>query len=84
MKNIQEVLYDPETIGVLKTVLEDSWACLTPHQQRVLLKTQLAERILAAAAEGERDPGRLRARAMVAPAGARMPSQPCQAIPSQS
>jgi hypothetical protein len=74
MKNIQEVLFDPETIEVLKTVLEGTWASLTPHQQRVLLKTQFAERILAAAAEGERDPARLRARAMVAPAGARMPS----------
>jgi hypothetical protein len=74
MKNIQEMLFDPETIGILKSVLEDSWACLIPHQQRVLLKTQLAERILAAAAEGEGDPGRLRARAMVAPAGPRMSS----------
>jgi hypothetical protein len=74
MKNIQEMLFDPETIGVLKTVLEDSWASLIRHQQRVLLKTQLAERVLAASAEGERDPGRLRARAMVPPAGARMPS----------
>jgi hypothetical protein len=74
MKNIQEMLFDPETIGILKSVLEDSWACVIPHQQRVLLKTQLAERILAAAAEGEGDPGRLRARAMVAPAGPRMSS----------
>ena len=84
MKNTEGMLFDPETIEVLKTVLEDTWASLTPHQQRGLLKTQLAERILAAAAEGERDPGRLRARAMVAPAGSRMPSPPEQATPSRS
>jgi hypothetical protein len=74
MKNTEGMRFDPETIEVLKTALEDTWASLTPHQQRVLLKTQLAERILAAAADGERDPGRLRALAMVAPAGSRMPS----------
>ena len=84
MKNTEGMRFDPETIEVLKTVLEDTWASLTPHQQGVLLKTQLAERILAAAAAGERDPGRLRARAMVAPAGSRMSSPPWQAIPSRS
>ena len=84
MKNTEGIRFDPETIEVLKTVLEDTWASLTPHQQGVLLKTQLAERILAAAAAGERDPGRLRARAMVTLAGSRMPSPSGQATPSRS
>ena len=56
--------FDPETIAVLKAVLEDSWASLRSDQQRATLKTDLAQRILAAAAEGERDPIRLRDRAL--------------------
>jgi len=56
--------YDPETIAVMKSVLEDSWASLRPDQQRASLKTDLAQRILAAAANGERDPTRLREEAL--------------------
>jgi hypothetical protein len=56
--------FDPETIAVLKAVLEDSWATLRPDQQRAILKTDLAQRILAAAADGERDPIRLREHAL--------------------
>ena len=56
--------FDPETIAVLRQVLEDSWGSLRPDQQRATLKTELAQRILAAAANGERDPIRLRERAL--------------------
>ena len=56
--------YDAETIAVMKAVLEDSWASLQPDQQRASLKTDLAQRILAAAAKGERDPTRLREEAL--------------------
>ena len=56
--------FDPETIAVLRQVLEDSWASLRPDQQRATLKTELTQRILAAAANGERDPIRLRERAL--------------------
>ena len=56
--------YDSETIAVMRAVLEDSWASLRPDQQRTSLKTDLAQRILAAAANGERDPIRLRAEAL--------------------
>ena len=56
--------YDSETIAVMRAVLEDSWASLRPDQQRVYLKTDLAQRILAAAANGERDPIRLREAAL--------------------
>ena len=52
--------YDPETIQVMKTVLEESWALLPPDQQRNFVKSDLAQRILSAAAHGERDPIRLR------------------------
>jgi len=59
--------FDPETIEMMKAVLDDAWAALSPRQQRALPKARLAERILAAAANGERDPVRLLARALIAP-----------------
>lgn len=57
-------VYDPETVELLKSVLEEAWACLLPKQQKDVSKTLLAERLLRAAAHGERDPERLRARAL--------------------
>jgi hypothetical protein len=59
-------IYDPETVELLSTVLDDTWACLLPEQQASVGKTLLAERLLRAAARGERDPQRLRARALFA------------------
>jgi len=61
--NVGEV-YDPETIELLKTVLDEAWACLLPEQQAGVSKTLLAERLLRAAARGERDPALLRDRAL--------------------
>ena len=55
---------DPETIQVMKAVLEESWASLQPEQQRNFVKSALAQRILAAAVGGERDPIRLREQAL--------------------
>jgi hypothetical protein len=51
--------YDPETIALLRSVLDDAWDTLPPEQQATTLKTTLAERILESAAKGERDRGRL-------------------------
>jgi hypothetical protein len=59
--------YDPETIDLLRTALEEAWGCLTPERQQSVLKTELAERILAAAALGERDPAKLRTHALMRP-----------------
>jgi hypothetical protein len=56
--------YDPETIELLRAVLDDAWACLLPEQQASISRTLLAERLLRAAARGERDAARLRARAL--------------------
>src|SRR2546423_2677838 len=44
----------------------DAWACLLPEQQASFSRTLLAERLLRAAARGERDPEQLRARALFA------------------
>jgi len=52
---------DPETIAVLRAVLDDAWAALMPEHKLTTSKSVLAERILRLAAQGERDPLRLRA-----------------------
>ena len=51
--------FDPETIALLRSVLDDAWDSLPPGQQATTLKTLLAERILESAAKGERDRRRL-------------------------
>jgi hypothetical protein len=61
------VCFDPETIVLLQTVLAEAWNALPASRRQTVLKTELAERILAAAAAGERDPGRLRAHALMRP-----------------
>jgi hypothetical protein len=57
-------VYDPETVQLLKSVLDDAWANLLPDQQATISRTFLAERLLRAAARGERDPVRLRNHAL--------------------
>jgi hypothetical protein len=52
--------YDPETIQLLTAALDDAWHSLLPGQQAKTDKSALAERLLIAAAGGERDPIRLR------------------------
>jgi hypothetical protein len=72
------VHFDPETIELLKEVLEKAWNALPASRKRTVQKTELAERILAAAGRGERDPDRLRVIALMrpmVPAGTLQPSQ---------
>jgi hypothetical protein len=57
--------YDPETIALLRTVLDDAWANLLPSQQAATNKYALAQRILKLAAQGERNPIRLRTNAVI-------------------
>ena len=57
--------YDPETVSLLRTALEQAWAALLPHQRARMTKSDMAERMLKLAAQGERDPVRLRARAVI-------------------
>ncbi len=51
--------FDPETIALLREVLEDAWACLSPTDREHLTRSLLGERILQAAAQGERERERL-------------------------
>jgi len=57
-------MYDPETITIMKGVLEDAWSQISVEEQRRITKTDVATRILNAAANGERDPALLRERAL--------------------
>ena len=51
--------FDRETVTLLRDTLDDAWACLRPQERATTTRTQLAEGILALAAEGERNPDRL-------------------------
>jgi hypothetical protein len=64
MKATDGRAFDPEFIEMLQGVLDEAWRSLRPAEQTQSRKTLLAERILKLAATGERDPARLRARAL--------------------
>jgi hypothetical protein len=51
--------FDLETVALLRDALDDAWACLRPQERATTSRTQLAEGILALAAQGERNPDRL-------------------------
>jgi hypothetical protein len=59
-------VFDPETIELLRSSLDDAWSKLTPGQQATTSKSALAARILEAAAEGVRDPALLQLHASLA------------------
>lgn len=56
--------FDPETIDAMRAALDEAWAALRPEQQDELRRAELAQRILEAAAQGERDRDRLRDQAL--------------------
>ena len=58
-------LYDPETLVLLRQVLDDTWAAMPDHFKSQTLKSEVAQHILKQAASGVRDPVRLRASALV-------------------
>jgi hypothetical protein len=64
-RTVSESAYDPETIALLRDVLDAAWHSLSPEHQARTSKSHLAERVLKLAARGERDPARLRVHAIV-------------------
>ena len=60
MKTVHGGAFDPETIDLLRSVLDEAWGSLRPEQQAQRSKSLLAAIILKLAATGERDPLRLR------------------------
>ncbi|MGY2907007.1 hypothetical protein ACVWVY_006028 [Bradyrhizobium sp. URHC0002] len=61
--------YDPETLVILRKVLDAAWADLPDGSESETLKSEMAHHILKLAADGERDPVRLRASAIVSAVG---------------
>ena len=60
MSHNEPVYFDLDTVALLKETLEDAWAGLPAQRQATTSRTMLAEGILRSAANGERDPERLR------------------------
>jgi hypothetical protein len=58
--------YDPETITLLRKVLVEAESALPTQRRSSEARVKLATAILKAAAEGERDPFRLRAAGLIA------------------
>ena len=56
--------FDLKTVALLRETLDEAWDAIPPEEQEGMLKTTLAERILKSAADGERDPERLREAAL--------------------
>jgi hypothetical protein len=46
----------PQTLKLLQAILDEAWESLRPGERAQTSKTQVAVRILEAAAAGERDP----------------------------
>ena len=59
-------VFQPELIDLMKTVLDDAAAILPEEKRTSALKAEIASRILACAADGERDVKALRAVALLA------------------
>jgi hypothetical protein len=57
--------FDPETLIVLRNALDEAWALLPDNRKSESQKSNMAQRILTKAAEGVRDPVKLRASALV-------------------
>jgi hypothetical protein len=58
--------YGPETLTILRKVLDDAWATLPDGSKSETLKSEMAQHILKLAADGVRDPVRLQASALSA------------------
>jgi hypothetical protein len=61
--------YDPETLNLLRKVLDEVWAALPDGSKSETVKSEMAQHILKQAANGVRDPVRLRASALVSAVG---------------
>jgi hypothetical protein len=57
--------FDPETLILLRKALDDAWAASPDGSKSKTPKSEMAQRILKQAADGVRDPVRLRASALI-------------------
>ena len=49
--------YDPETVQLLRAVLDEAWDALAPRHREQISKSHVAQCVLRRAAAGERHPG---------------------------
>ena len=65
---LREAVYDPATVVLLAKAFDEAWAVVAPNYAAVMAidtaRVQLANIVLSLAAEGERDPERLKERAI--------------------
>jgi hypothetical protein len=73
--------YDPETLTILRTVLDEAWEILPDGSKSEAVRSDMAQRILKQAADGERDPVRLRASALT---GIGKPANECKEVKRRS
>jgi hypothetical protein len=59
-------VFQPELIELMKAVLDDATAVLPEAKRTSSMKAEIASRILATAAKGERDPSVLKVDALLA------------------
>jgi hypothetical protein len=64
--NAARNVYSPELIALMKAVLEEAAATLPEAKRTSTMKAEIACKILACAAQGERDPAVLKMRALMA------------------
>jgi hypothetical protein len=57
--------YQPDEIKLMRSALDEAAIILPEAERTSAMKTKLASRILAAAANGERDPNKLRIAALL-------------------
>ena len=63
--NPKGAVFQPELIELMKSVLEDAAATLAESKRTSVIKAEMASNILACAAKGERNPGVLKALALL-------------------
>ena len=63
--------YDPETLVLLRKVLDKAWAVLPDGSKSETIRSEMAQHILKQAADGILDPVRLRASALAVVVGER-------------
>ena len=68
--------YDPETLIILRRVLDEAWDALPDGSKSETHKSEMAQHILKQAADGVRDPVRLRAYAIASADGEAPRSKP--------
>jgi hypothetical protein len=64
MSQTKSTYFDLQTVALLREALEDAWSSVRPEEREQMTRSLLAERIVKAASEGERQRERLIAAAL--------------------